>query len=283
MADKRLDTVVAEKINASRSFASKLIEEGKVKLGTLILDKPSKKINPDTELNIEFNKNIKYPKLNIKIIFEDKDCLVIDKPSGILTHSKGAFNPEPTIATWLHDKLGLSNEINQRFGIVHRLDRGTSGVMILAKNESTQKFLQKQFAKRNVKKTYTALVEDSLNPKKAIIDIPVVRNSADPKRFKVSIYGKPALTSYEVRSKFSYHDRKFSLVELKPTTGRTHQIRLHLQYLKSPIVGDNFYGGLDADRLYLHATNLELTLPNSTRKEYTSTLPKEFLKPRIDT
>ena len=279
---QRLDTIVAEKTNTSRSFATKLIENKKVRLGSKILDKPSKKIAPDTNLIIEFDKDIKYPKLDINVIYEDADFVVADKPSGVLTHSKGAFNPEATLATWLHERSSKLDKSDQRSGIVHRLDRGTSGAIVLAKNTDTQAHFQKQFAKRNVKKTYVALVPGKISPDEAIIDIPIARNSADPKRFKVSNHGKPALTRYKILKTFIYQGTEYSLIELSPKTGRTHQIRLHLKYIGAPILGDDFYGGAKADRLYLHATKLELTLPDSSRKEFTSALPKKFLRPKID-
>ncbi|HEX5797758.1 MAG TPA: RluA family pseudouridine synthase [Candidatus Saccharimonadales bacterium] len=282
MANRRLDTVVAEKTNTSRSFASKLIDDGKVRLKGEVLNKPSKKISDDADLKIDFNKNVKHAKLKLKVIYEDEDCLVVDKPSGILTHSKGAFNPEATLATWLHEKASSLDKDDQRSGIVHRLDRGTSGVILLAKNENAQKHFQKQFAKRNVKKTYIALVEGLVNPPEAVIDIPLARNSADPKRFKVSKFGKPAQTTYKILKTFTYQDKEYSEVELRPKTGRTHQIRLHLKYLNKPIIGDDFYGGIEADRLYLHAAELEITMPDSTRKKFNSPLPKDFLKPKIN-
>lgn len=282
MALQRLDTIVADRTKTSRSFAAKLIEDKKVRMGSTILDKPSKKIAHDAKLKIEFNKDIKYPKLDIKVIYEDADFVVADKPSGILTHSKGAFNPEATLATWLHDRSSTLDKSDQRSGIVHRLDRGTSGVIVMAKNIETQKFFQKQFAKRNAKKTYLALVTGKVSPDEALIDIPITRNSADPKRFKVSKYGKPAQTFYKVMKTLTYQNNEYALVGLMPKTGRTHQIRIHLKHLGAPIVGDDFYGGVKADRLYLHAVKLELTLPDSSRKVFDSVLPKEFLKPTID-
>lgn len=282
MTLRRLDTIVAEKTKTSRSFAAKLIEDKKVKLDSKVLDKPSKKISTDVNLSIDFNKEIKYPKLDIKIIYEDDSYIVADKPSGVLTHSKGVFSPEATLATWLHEKIPNLDAEDQRAGIVHRLDRGTSGVIIMAKNLAAQKYLQKQFAKRNVKKTYIALISGKVSPHEAIIDIPIIRNSVDPKRFKVSNYGKPAKTQYKTLETFIFEDEQYSLIELSPKTGRTHQIRLHLDYIKVPIVGDDFYGGLGADRLYLHAGKLEVTLPDSTRKEFASSLPKNFFKPKIN-
>lgn len=277
----RLDTVVAEITQTSRSFAAKLIEDGKVSLGKEILYKPSKKIPTSAKLKIDFSKNIQYAELKLDIIYENQDCLVVDKPSGVLTHSKGAFNPEATLSTWLQSKALSLDKDDMRSGIVHRLDRGTSGVIILAKNEEARKYFQKQFSERKVKKTYIALVAGEVNPAEAIIDIPIIRNSADPKRFKVSNYGKSAQTRYKVYKTYIYKGKRYTLLELEPRTGRTHQIRLHLKHIKAPIVGDDFYGGIDADRLYLHATKLEINLPGVSRKEFISPLPKNFFKPKI--
>lgn len=282
MADKRLDIIVAERTETSRSYAAKLIEDGKVSLSGEILNKPSKKVSSAAKLKIDFNKNVKYAQLKLNVIYEDIDCLVVDKPSGVLTHSKGAFNPEATLASWLQEQSSLLDKDDQRSGIVHRLDRGTSGVILLAKNDKARKFFQKQFSGRTVKKTYVALVRGKVEPDEAIIDIPIVRNAADPKRFKVSLKGKPAQTHYKVFKTFTYKKEKYTLLELAPKTGRTHQIRLHLKHIKAPIVGDDFYRGAAADRLYLHATKLEITLPDSSRKEFNSPLPKDFLKPKIN-
>ncbi|MCL2869344.1 RluA family pseudouridine synthase [Candidatus Saccharibacteria bacterium] len=182
--------------------------------------------------------------------------------------------------------------INNRTGIVHRLDRGTSGVIITAKNEATQKFLQKQFANRRVKKTYYALVEGHLKQPAALIDLPIARNLKKPTTFMVDSNGRTAQTKYEVLQV----GKKYSLIKLTPTTGRTHQLRVHLAYLGHPIVGDRVYNsvckGLPCKtesfkewpckgRLYLHAGELEITLPGGKRTTFTSPLPPEF-KEKLD-
>ena len=281
MEQKRLDVIVAEKLDISRSAAAKLIEQKKVRASSKIIEKPSKKFTLDANLEIDFSKNIKYPKLKIPVIYEDKDCVVIDKPQGVLSHSKGQFNPEPTVATWLKTKTIGFGENDQRAGIVHRLDRGTSGVMILAKNFQSLKFLQKQFSARKTKKVYAALTSEKLEPKSAVVDIPIARKNTDPKKFMVSHAGKPAQTEYKILKRILSNDKQFFLVELKPKTGRTHQLRVHLKHMNAGIVGDLLYGGVPAGRLYLHATRLEITLPNSKRKIFASPLPKGFLKPKI--
>jgi RluA family pseudouridine synthase len=187
-----------------------------------------------------------------------------------LTHSKGAFNPEPTVASWLGSRLSGMN--GERAGIVHRLDRATSGVMICAKTPEALSWLQKQFSMRKVKKTYVAVVEGDLALPEAIIDMPIERNPKKPQTFRVGSNGKPAVTAYKVLQTSTGR----SLIELRPTTGRTHQLRVHLAHIKHPVVGDTFYRGVNADRLLLHALSLEITLPNRQRKIFTAPLPAEF-------
>ncbi|MEI9914151.1 MAG: RluA family pseudouridine synthase [Candidatus Saccharibacteria bacterium] len=213
---------------------------------------------------------LKIPKISIPVIYENDDLIVINKPIGVLSHSKGAFNPEATVATWMEDKY--KDEKNERSGIVHRLDRLTSGIMITSKTDEATKWLQKQFSTRKVKKTYIAIVSGHLSHPQAIIDLPIERNPKAPQSFRVGAGGKSALTEYTVLDT----NDKFSLIELRPTTGRTHQLRVHLAHLGHPIVGDNIYKGKPADRMYLHAKSLEITLPNKERKTFEAPLPKEF-------
>ncbi len=219
-----------------------------------------------SEPDLDFTKD-----LDLKVLYEDDDCVVIDKPEGILSHSKGAINMEPTVASWLESRI--KDIPGDRAGIVHRLDRGTSGVMICAKTNKAQLFLQKQFSERKVKKVYLAVIKGSMDPLEAIIDMPIQRNPNRPSRFKVSVNGKSAVTHYkQLRSK-----GKYSLVEMTPQTGRTHQLRVHLAQMKHPIIGDLFYEGEEADRLYLHAETLEIQLPSKEKKIFTSPPSKEFL------
>jgi RluA family pseudouridine synthase len=174
------------------------------------------------------------------------------------------------VATWLSSRVkGLSGE---RAGIVHRLDRATSGVMICAKTPEAWSWLQKQFSTRKVKKIYAAIVSGSLKLDQAVIDMPIERNPKRPQTFRTGSNGRPAVTEYEVLQS----NGSLSLLELKPTTGRTHQLRVHLSQLGHPILGDTLYGGGAADRLYLHAQSLELTLPNKKRQVFTVPPPAEF-------
>lgn len=273
-AGERLDVVVSSMFpNLSRSSIQKLSKMGKITLNKK-LSKVSHKVWPGDKVTVDYDEkdDVKIPDINLPILFENEDVIVINKPPGLLTHSKGIFNPEPTVATWLRDKvIDLSGD---RAGIVHRLDRATSGVMIVAKNPKAVQWLQKQFSTRNVKKTYIALISGEISPAEAIVDMPIQRNPKAPATFKVGANGKPSITHYKSLQK----GHKYSLIELKPETGRTHQLRVHLAKLKHPIVGDSLYGGEVADRLYLHALTLELTLPNHERALFTTTPPTTFNK-----
>jgi 23S rRNA pseudouridine1911/1915/1917 synthase len=196
--------------------------------------------------------------------------LVINKPAGVLTHSKGAFNPEGTVASFAAPKTkGMEGD---RAGIVHRLDRATSGVIIVAKDPTTMSLLQKQFSQRKVKKTYFAVVNGIPEIVKALIEVPIERNPKDPKTFRPGTTGKQALTEYEVIEQALAR----SLLVLRPATGRTHQLRVHLKYIGHPIIGDTIYDGEPADRMYLHAGKLEITLPGGQRKVFEAPLPDGF-------
>lgn len=283
MSDKasRLDVILSLKYpQFSRSYIQSLIADGSVKVNKEVVTKTGTKVTESSKISIKFPKKVKLKIIDMPVIYEDDDCIVINKPIGSLVHSKGAFNPESTVADWLKP-ITTGFEETGREGIVHRLDRGTSGLMICAKTPEALSFLQKQFSSRKVKKQYVAIVEGELDPVNAMIDLPIARNPKSPQRFKVDANGKKALTEYKVQKIIAKKDQIFSIVDLFPTTGRTHQLRVHLKYLKKPIVGDTFYEGLEADRLYLHAHKLEITLPSKQRKVFIAPIPNEFNNPKI--
>jgi 23S rRNA pseudouridine1911/1915/1917 synthase len=228
--------------------------------------------NDNVEIDYDEAEQSIIPTIDLPVLYEDDDCVVIDKPAGVLTHSQGSGTPEGTVASFLRSRL-KGDIIGDRAGIVHRLDRATSGVIIGAKGQTALSFLQKQFADRKVKKTYIAIVRGELKESEAMIDMPIERNPKAPATFRVGINGKAATTHYKVLKTTP----QYSLVELKPETGRTHQLRVHLAELGHPIVGDPLYGtGTYGDRLYLHAKSLEITLPNNERKTFTAPVPNEF-------
>lgn len=270
---QRLDQKVVELMPMlSRAFAAKLIEGGKVQVNSRVVDKPGHKLRQNDKVTVDYEpaELERIPHIDLPVVYEDDDCVVINKPVGILAHSKGSFNPEATVATWLRERVsGMSGE---RAGIVHRLDRATSGVMICAKTPAALLWLQKQFSQRRVKKTYYAVVSGHMPHEHAIIDMPIERNPKKPQTFRAGQGGKSALTEYFVREQNDH----YSLLELRPQTGRTHQLRVHLATLGHPIVGDVVYDGKPAERMYLHAAKLEITLPNRNRKVFESTVPAAF-------
>lgn len=216
--------------------------------------------------------------IDIPIIYEDSDIVVMDKPAGMLTHSKGSFNNESTVASFLSAKITDENLTGNRAGIVHRLDRATSGVIIGAKTAASQAWLQKQFSSRKVKKIYLARVEGAPEPKTAIIDAPIGRNPKKPQTFIVTSSGRPAQTEYKILKSDTKNGVSTSLVELKPKTGRTHQLRVHMAYIGHPIVGDSVYGHQTRQtlRMMLHASELGLIMPNKQQKHFKLPLPKDF-------
>jgi 23S rRNA pseudouridine1911/1915/1917 synthase len=278
---QRLDQRVVELIpELSRGFANKLVDDGKVTVNGKVVTKPGHKLWQDDIVVVDYDvaELEAIPEIELPILYEDDDCVVIEKPLGLLVHSKGAMNPEATVATWLRTRV--KDIVGNRAGIVHRLDRATSGVMICAKTPAALSWLQKQFSTRKTKKTYIAVLSKCPALEQAIIDMPIERNPKAPATFRVGINGKPAQTKYTVIEKFTNGS---CLVELAPVTGRTHQLRVHMAHLGTPIVGDTLYGGKEADRLYLHAHSLEITIvKDHARKVFASPVPESFYKGRSE-
>ncbi len=273
---QRADVFVTTKFPGfARSTLAKLFKSGKV-IANKKSVKPGQKLHAGDQLKVDDTLlHTQPPVIDLPIIFENDNVLVMDKPAGVLTHSKGAFNDEATVASFLKAKITDASLVGNRAGIVHRLDRATSGVIIGAKNANAQSHLQKQFAQRRTKKIYSAIVEGHVSPDEAIIDAPIARNPKKPQTFYVNSSGKTAQTHYRTIKNFTKNSKDYSLLELKPTSGRTHQLRVHLKYINHPIVGDPVYGKAD-DNLLLHAAALELTLPGSERQVFESVPPKYF-------
>lgn len=269
---RRLDHVVVEKYpEYNRSTLQNFIKNGLIKVDGKVIKKPNFQITEDAKIEANFPENTRKAPPKPDIIYEDEHVLVINKPIGLLSMSKGEYNPEPTL-----EDYGL---------LVHRLDRDTSGVVILAKDAETQKMLRRQFQDRKTHKTYFAVVKGRPKLDEALIDLPIARNLKHPTTFLVQAGGKPSETYYKILN----NNNDFSLLELKPTTGRTHQLRVHLNYLGTPILGDRLYGDPEVNaklpikskedpepRLYLHAGELEITIPEGQRMTFKAPIPKEF-------
>ncbi|MFV0485281.1 MAG: RluA family pseudouridine synthase [Candidatus Saccharimonadales bacterium] len=254
---QRLDMALLEKYPGyNRSTLQKYIKNGQVKVNGEIIEKANTLVSESDELDLLERAMPERPE--VAVIYEDENVLVLDKPEGILSISKGDFNPEPTM-----EEFGI---------IVHRLDRDTSGVMIVAKNEETHSMLQRQFQERKTHKTYNAVVVGHPDLPEAIIDVPLARNMNRPTTFVPDAEGREAITQYKVLDR----SNKYSLLQLKPQTGRTHQLRVHMKHLGTPILGDPIYGDTPAKRMYLHASELEITIPGGIRKTFKSELPREF-------
>lgn len=269
----RLDKELATRFpDLTRATIQKYIKAGYVHVNGAVVRKPSADVKDTAEITLQPPEKADFSNQELPILYMDDAVIVVNKPTGMLTHSKGVMNDEFTVADFFRRHTSFGLETN-RPGIVHRLDRDTSGIIIGARSEESARLLKRQFANRTVKKTYLAVVSGRPKLPEAVIDLPIGRNPSAPSTFRVDAKGKSALTTYKTLSA----NEKYSLVELKPKTGRTHQLRVHMQYIGVPILGDKVYNTTaPSDRLYLHAEQLELTIPGSKRRSFAAPAPDVF-------
>jgi 23S rRNA pseudouridine1911/1915/1917 synthase len=272
LVGKRSDKLLADMLpQFPRAALAKLFDQELVWLNDKVT-KPGIKVRIGDRIRVDLSPlDIKIADIDLPILYQDDAVIVIDKPTGVISHARGRYFDEPSVASFVRQ---ITHQDGERAGIVHRLDRATSGVMICAKNSEALSWLQRQFSSRKVGKVYNAIIAGEMPSEDGVIDMPIARNPARPQQFHVAEAGKHALTRY--RTVASQHG--YSLLELRPETGRTHQLRVHLRELNHPIVGDLLYGGEAADRLMLHAAQLEITLPSHERAVFTSPLPETFRK-----
>lgn len=285
--DARIDKYLASLIKSlSRSKIKKLIKQGHI-----LVD--GQKVAPDYELKKGNAITVEIPapapaqiraeNIPLKIIYEDPDILVIEKQAGLVIHPT-IDHPSGTLVNALLHHLGAITGFGESFrpGIVHRLDKGASGLLAVAKTQKALLSLKEQFKARRVVKKYLALVKGRLEPPVGKIDAPISRHPGNYRKFTVSQDGKEALTTYKVVEVFPPKSKRqtgFTLVEVEPKTGRTHQIRVHLSYIGHPIYGDRLYGGKPFSRIFLHATFLEFTHPQTKeRVKFESPLPTDLQK-----
>lgn len=254
----------------SRSTWQKLIKAGCVKVNGEVVVSPKHELGEDDYVQADQPANPDFSEHSLPVVYEDDNVVVVNKPAGVLTHSKGALNEEFTVADFFRPRTTYHMETN-RPGIVHRLDRDTSGLIIGAKNPETGSLLARQFQDRKAKKVYWAVVDGIPKEPRALLDLPIGRNPKRPSQFRVDPTGKSAETVYTVERSGEHN----SLIKLEPKTGRTHQLRVHMAYLGTPIRGDTVYGK-KAKRLFLHSGQLEITIAPGTRKTFTAPLPPEF-------
>ena len=226
--------------------------------------------------------------MELKIIYEDNDLLVVDKPAGVIVFPEAPIPvEEKTLIDYLLKKYpDLKNAGKMpRYGIVHRLDKDTSGILLVAKNDKALDFFQKQFKDKKVTKKYSALIVGNLKNEKGTIETLIGRSPKDKRKQKVYLIHEPkaigkrkAVTKYKVLERF----KNYTLIEVEPETGRKHQIRCHLSYLGHPIAGDKMYSfknqpcPKDLNRQFLHAGYVKIQLPDKKIKELKSELPEDL-------
>ena len=298
----RLDVFVNKREKLiSRTRIKNLILKEKLKINNQIISSPAKKVSTNDEINLEIPEpkeaSLKPYDYKLEIIHEDEDLLVINKPAGIIMHP-GAGNYDQTIVNALmhYDKNSLSTIGDElRPGIVHRIDKNTSGLIVIAKNNETHENLSKQFSDHTITRVYQLLIWGKLRPSSGKIDTYIVRSSKNRQLMEVSTSkGKRAKTNYKTVEVFENNKTPtLSLVECKLETGRTHQIRVHMTHLGNSIVGDDKYKkkykkikniDLDLenlisklDRQFLHAKTLGFVHPKTNEEMiFSSILPQEL-------
>lgn len=229
----------------------------------------------------------KTTKLTPRVVYEDDFLLVIDKPAGLVTSREPSISV-PTLEDWLKQKFSypMLFDAADHAGLAHRLDKETSGLILVGKSRSALESLRCQFKERRIRKKYLALVSGEVTPPKAVIDLPIGRSALDRKKFGITPEGRPSRTEYEVKKRYrDNRSRPYCLLELSPQTGRTHQLRVHLRAMNYPIVGDIRYGGKKAakerrwcPRQFLHAYALGLRHPESDKpKKFTTPMPADLV------
>jgi 23S rRNA pseudouridine1911/1915/1917 synthase len=273
--DKYLTQVLPQ---FSRAYLQKLIVQGSILVNGQRTKANQRLTNVD-KITVELPPLPVHPlaePIPLNIIYEDEDILVIDKPAGLTMHPAPG-HPNHTLVNAIlahYPKLTTSNELT-RPGIVHRLDKDTSGLIVIAKNDSVRDYLAAQFKNRTVIKGYLVLIKGRLYPEQGIIEASIGRDPHNRQRMAIVEKGKEASTQYKVRK---YLD-DYTLVEVTPLTGRTHQIRVHLSAIGYPVVGDSLYGTKSAhlNRQFIHAYRLGFCLPSTKQyQEFIAPLPVDL-------
>jgi 23S rRNA pseudouridine1911/1915/1917 synthase len=282
--------IVKETPDLSRSMVQRLIKEGRVTVDGGVT-KPSYQVEAGDEIVVRVPPpepmEVKPEAIPLDIVYEDDDIIVVNKPAGMVVHPAYGHRTGTLVnAILAHcpDLAGVEGDL--RPGIVHRLDKDTSGLIIVAKNDSARRHLQRQFKRREVRKVYVALLEGHLEPLQGVVEAPIGRDKKRRKRMAVVEGGREARTEYRVAEyldgRVGKVSRPYTLVEAEPKTGRTHQVRVHFASIGHPLAGDSVYGfrrqhlsGLR--RQFLHAQTLGFRLPGSNEYiELTAELPDDL-------
>ena len=283
----RLDSYIVTKEDLSRAMVQKLLEGNNILVNGSI-KKSSYKVKMGDKIDITINEP-KEPKIEaqdipVEIVYEDADIIVVNKPKGLVVHPANG-NPDGTLVNAImnicKDSLsGIGGE--KRPGIVHRLDKDTSGLLIVAKNDKAHIHMSEQIKNRKVKKVYIALVRGIINENEATINMPIARSKKDRKKMAVDKDGKEAVTHFKVLKRYD----KYTLLEIKIDTGRTHQIRVHMSEIGHPVIGDEVYSNgkneFGVKGQMLHARSLDFEHPITGKKMHLEAEIPEYFKKVID-
>ncbi|MDD2620019.1 MAG: RluA family pseudouridine synthase [Syntrophomonadaceae bacterium] len=282
MEGERLDALIAEHLESlSRTLVKELIEGQKIMVNGKLC-KASYRVKEGDEITVVIPapQEIALAPQNIplEIVYQDKDLVVVNKPKGMVVHpAQGNWDNTMVNALLYHikDLSGINGSL--RPGIVHRLDKDTSGLMVVAKNDQAHRSLAEQIKEHSIKREYIALVSGTIKENLGTIDAPIGRSKTDRKKMAVVADGRPAISNYQVLQRW----QNYTLVKVRLETGRTHQIRVHFAYIRHPVVGDSVYGSgkkhFELESQALHACSLGFRHPSSDEyMEFNNELPRYF-------
>ena len=287
LAGERVDRAVALLTGLARSEVAALVEAGGVRIGGKAVAARSRKVAEGDVLEVDVPEAVDTSAgaeagVDVPVVYADDDVIVVDKPPGLVVHP-GSGNPAGTLVNGLlarfPDMAGVGPD-PARPGVVHRIDKGTSGLLVVARSPRAYDSLVGQLKRRDVERRYLALAAGRIEAPGGLIDAPIGRAENDPTRMTVSARGRTARTRYEVRERFT-QPIEATLVECRLETGRTHQIRVHLAAIGHPVIGDQRYhgnrSGLPCPRPFLHAFSLAFDHPGTgERVSFTSPLPPDL-------
>lgn len=286
LAGERLDRVVAMLANTSRAEAANLVDGGSVTVSGRVVTVRSRRLNAGEVVEFDRPESDRAaltgdPGVPVSVVYENRDLIVVDKPAGIVVHP-GAGQAHGTLVEGLLARYPELDSVGdpERPGIVHRLDKGTSGLLLVARSERAYERLVAMLSAHEIERSYRALVWGTVEAATGMVDAPLGRSVRYRTRMTVTMRGRPALTRYDVHRRFQHPVPATELV-CTPVTGRTHQIRVHLASIGHPVVGDDRYGGarpgLQLGRPWLHAESLALKHPVTGEPlSFESPLPDEL-------